>query len=222
MGKRNYSQYCPLAYAMDVVGERWTLLIIRELMFGPRRFTDLQRGLPGIGTNLLSLRLKELEQRKLLRQRVLPPPAAATVYELDQLGYELAPAIRELSIWGMRYLCLPIPKQHHIGKVQSMFALMNSFLPADSDATLTIEFFDPYDAFYATISNRELLLQHGAAPQQPDAVVKTEWRSIVSIAGHQPDVYTALEQGLLNVTEGEADAVKRFFQQFTLPVAMEP
>ena len=74
MKTRSYNQYCGLAYALDIVGERWTLLIVRELIAGPRRFTDLLEGLPGISTNLLSERLKELEQQGMLRRRILPPP----------------------------------------------------------------------------------------------------------------------------------------------------
>ena len=83
MGTRAYNQYCALAHALDIVGERWTLLIVRELLVGPRRFKDLLDGLPGISTNLLSNRLKGLEESGVLRRRItLPPPAASTVYEL--------------------------------------------------------------------------------------------------------------------------------------------
>ena len=78
MGNRSYEQVCPAAYALDIVGERWTLLIIRELAHGSRRFTDLQHSLPGIGPNLLSDRLKKLDQFDVIRQRRLPPPAAST------------------------------------------------------------------------------------------------------------------------------------------------
>ena len=104
MKSRSYNQYCGLAYALDIVGERWTLLIIRELMAGPRRFTDLLDGLPGVSTNLLSERLKELEQQGLLRQRRLPPPAASTVYELTSLGLELEQTLLELGRWGSQFM----------------------------------------------------------------------------------------------------------------------
>jgi DNA-binding HxlR family transcriptional regulator len=82
MGRRRYHQYCPVARALDVVGERWTLLIIRELLLGPRRFTDLADGLPGIGSSVLSNRLADLERSGLVAKRTLPPPAASVVYEL--------------------------------------------------------------------------------------------------------------------------------------------
>src|SRR5918996_4677686 len=104
MGKRRYDQYCALARALDVVGERWTLLLVRELLLGPRRYTDLLGGLPGIGTNLLADRLRYLEQVGLVRRRVLPPPAGSTVYELTELGRELEPTVFALGRWGAHFL----------------------------------------------------------------------------------------------------------------------
>src|SRR3712207_1800042 len=95
MSSRSYKQYCGLAYALDIVGERWTLLIIRELIAGPRRFKDLMDGLPGISTNLLSERLKSLEQQGMLRRRTLPPPAGSTVYELTETGHGLEQTLLE-------------------------------------------------------------------------------------------------------------------------------
>jgi DNA-binding HxlR family transcriptional regulator len=104
MNHRSYNQLCGLAYALDIVGERWTLLIVRELFAGPRRFTDLVEGLPGISTNLLTERLKHLEQQGLLHRRVLPPPAASMVYELTPLGLALEGALLELGKWGRQFV----------------------------------------------------------------------------------------------------------------------
>jgi DNA-binding HxlR family transcriptional regulator len=104
MTTRSYNQYCPLAYALDLVGERWTLLIVRELLAGPHRFKDLLAGLPGISTNLLTDRLKVLEQEGLLRRRVLPPPAGSTVYELTAEGRTLEGVVLELGRWGAHLL----------------------------------------------------------------------------------------------------------------------
>ena len=100
MKERSYNQFCGLACALDVVGDRWTLLIVRELLAGPHRFKDLTKGLPGISTNLLSKRLKHLEQQGLLRRRALPPPAGSTVYELTPLGQALEATLLELGKWG--------------------------------------------------------------------------------------------------------------------------
>src|SRR5262245_19187776 len=104
VGDKVYGQYCGLAKALDLVGERWTLLIIRELYFGPRRFSDLVEGLPGISTAVLTERLNRLEDARLIIHRTLPPPAASNVYALTEGGQELGRAIVPLAAWGVRIL----------------------------------------------------------------------------------------------------------------------
>jgi len=104
---KRYEQYCPMAHALDLVGDRWALLVIRELMHGPKRYTDLVDHLPGIGTNILAVRLRDLERNGVVTRRTLPPPAASKVYELSEYGRELRPAMRELAMWGARSLGPP-------------------------------------------------------------------------------------------------------------------
>ena len=106
MAKR-YEQYCPMAHALGMVGDRWALLVIRELMRGPKRYTDLVDRLPGIGTNILATRLRDLEQHGIVGRRTLPPPAASKVYELTDYGMGLRPMMRELALWGARSLGPP-------------------------------------------------------------------------------------------------------------------
>ena len=106
MSKR-YDQYCPIACSLGLVGERWTLLVVRELMGGPKRYTDLAADLPGIGTNILAARLRELEATGLVEKRRLPPPAASTVYELTPTGRELRPVLHELARFGARLMGPP-------------------------------------------------------------------------------------------------------------------
>jgi DNA-binding HxlR family transcriptional regulator len=106
MAKR-YEQYCPVAHALGLVGERWALLVVRELMHGPKRYTDLAEGLPGIGTNVLASRLRDLEAAGIVTKRKLPPPAASRVYELTEYGRGLRTVIRELALWGARSLGPP-------------------------------------------------------------------------------------------------------------------
>lgn len=102
---RSYDQYCSIARALDVAGDRWTLLIARELLLqGPCRFTDLKRGLPGIATNLLSARLKELEAAGLVTREDAPPPVATALYELSETGRALEPALKALALWGLRFM----------------------------------------------------------------------------------------------------------------------
>src|SRR5262245_1354959 len=105
---RSYGDPCGIARALDRVGERWALLIVRELLLGPKRFTDLKLGLPDASPNVLSQRLRELEQSGVVQWRKLPPPASATVYELTAWGRELEPVVRALARWGSQ--ALPVPR----------------------------------------------------------------------------------------------------------------
>ncbi|WP_427165583.1 winged helix-turn-helix transcriptional regulator [Streptomyces sp. C1-1] len=102
--RRSYDQYCSAARALDAVGDRWTLLIVRELLAGPRRYTDLHADLPGVSTDVLASRLKDMERDGLTTRRRLPPPGAAYVYELTPRGRELLPVLQALSVWGQREL----------------------------------------------------------------------------------------------------------------------
>ena len=104
---KHYDQYCPIAHALELVGDRWALLVVRELLHGPKRYTDLAEHLPGIGTNVLASRLRELEAGGIVTKRTLPPPAASRVYELTEYGRGLQPVLRELALWGARSLGPP-------------------------------------------------------------------------------------------------------------------
>src|SRR5215210_1633792 len=105
--RRAYDQYCGIAHALDLVGERWALLVIRELTRGPMRYTDLVDHLPGIGTNILAARLRDLEAGGVVAKRTLPPPAASRVYDLTEYGRGLRATLRELALWGARSLGPP-------------------------------------------------------------------------------------------------------------------
>jgi DNA-binding HxlR family transcriptional regulator len=108
---KRYDQYCPIAHALQVLGERWTLLVVRELASGPKRYTDLAAGLPGIGTNILAGRLRDLEAAGVITKHRLPPPAASQVYELTERGVALKPVLRSLAQWGARSLGPPAPDE---------------------------------------------------------------------------------------------------------------
>ena len=107
--KRCYGRYCPVSHALDLVGERWALLIVTELMHGPQRYSDLAETL-GVGTNILAARLRELEAGGVISKRRLPPPAASQVYELTEYGVQLKPVLHELAHWGARSLGPPGPE----------------------------------------------------------------------------------------------------------------
>jgi DNA-binding HxlR family transcriptional regulator len=123
MGKRSYGQFSALAIALDVVGERWTLLIVRDLFSGPKRFTDLQSGLPGISANLLSRRLKDMEKYDIVSRSWLPPPAASAVYELTRLGTALEPVLTALEQWGTGAITLK-PDARQAKHFKAIWALL--------------------------------------------------------------------------------------------------
>jgi DNA-binding HxlR family transcriptional regulator len=129
MSKRAYGQFCGLVRALEVVGERWALLIVRDLLVGPRRFTDLRRGLPRIPTNILSARLKELEQAGVVQRRVLPRPSTGVVYELTEMGRGLEEPVIALGRWGARLL--REPAEDEIVTVDSMVMALRSTFRAE-------------------------------------------------------------------------------------------
>jgi DNA-binding HxlR family transcriptional regulator len=125
---RTYNQYCGLARAAELLGERWALLIVRDLLVEPKRFTDLQRGLAGIPSNVLTTRLKELEEAGVVRRRVLPRPAGSIVYELTEYGAELETALIAIGRWGAKSLGDPRPAER-ITEDSMIVALRSTFRP---------------------------------------------------------------------------------------------
>ncbi|ASR38585.1 HxlR family transcriptional regulator [Prauserella marina] len=135
MAKRNYGQFCGLAHAADLVGERWALLIIRDLLVSAKRFTDLRRGLPRIPTNVLSARLKQLEADGVIERRVLPRPEGSVVYSLTDYGHDLEPIVHALGRWGAR--SMGEPKPDDIVTPDSLVIAMRSTFQPDVAAALT-------------------------------------------------------------------------------------
>jgi len=122
--RRGYGEACAVAHALDAIGDRWALLVVRELRLGPKRYSDLQASLPGAGPNVLSRRLRELEESGVLRRRVLPPPAGARVYELTPWGAELEPVFRALARWGIGS---PVPRRGRLSADSIMLGLRTFF-----------------------------------------------------------------------------------------------
>ncbi|WP_406064869.1 winged helix-turn-helix transcriptional regulator [Micromonospora sp. NBC_00860] len=135
---RTYGDACGIARALDVVGERWALLVVRELLLGPQRFSDLRRALPGVSSNLLTDRLRELEGHGVLRQRRLPPPAASVVYDLTEGGRELEPIVLALGGWGLR---VPLPSAPvHLSVTSVLLFLRGSLRPSPQEPPATYRF----------------------------------------------------------------------------------
>lgn len=205
---RSYSQFCPAARALDVVGERWTLLIVRDLLLGPKRYTDLQNGLAGIGPNVLTERLRTLEEAGVVRRRRLPPPAASTVYELTEAGTALSPIVEQLFHWGLRFAGAPARGD----------ALRASWwLPAVRAAAEPGSISDEWDDAYEMRVGEEVLTvrvrdgaveTHEGPAQEPDLVLRTDPRTFAQLGGGTLSPLEAIEAGRLKV-EGEEAAAER-------------
>ena len=168
MAKR-YDQYCAIAHALELVGERWSLLIVRELLTGPKRYTDLAGSLPRIGTNVLAARLKELEAGGILTKRRLPPPTPAQVYELTPYGESLRPVMRELALWGIRSLGAPEDDDEFApGWLQG--ALDTVFAPMAPDGSFEFRVGDEVASLVDGQARAD-------AAERPDVVVESDRKS---------------------------------------------
>jgi DNA-binding HxlR family transcriptional regulator len=214
MGKRQYNQYCPLAYSLDIIGERWTLLIVRDLIFGPRRYSDLLAGLPGIGTNLLANRLKALEAANIIVQQQLPPPSASTVYALTEHGRGLQKVITAIAEWGMDYVSKPPPDDDYLGVVPTMGAIKGFFNPENTgDTHVTCEFHAQGEVFHVSLDSGMLEVAPGAA-SSPDVVVAIDLKTLLNLVHGMADFASAISSGKLTVIRGDINALERFIAAY--------
>jgi DNA-binding HxlR family transcriptional regulator len=211
---KDYEQYCPLAHALGVVGERWTLLVVRELLHGPKRYTDLAEGLPGIGTNVLASRLRDLERFGIVSKRKLPPPAASTVYELTEYGAELEEVMYALARWGARSLGPPGPEDELYPEwgVNALPALFNP--EAARGLTETYVFSVGPDLFTARIEDGRLHASVGAR-EDADLRVETDMDTFFALAagGLAPD--EAVATGQVKI-DGDPEIFERCFTVLSL------
>jgi DNA-binding HxlR family transcriptional regulator len=214
--KRSYDDGCAGAHALDLIGERWALLVVRELLLGPKRFTDLRGGLPGISPNVLTQRLEELEAVAVLRRRKLPPPAGAWVYELTDWGRDLGPVIIDLGRWGARSPVLPRGNPISVDSlVLSFHAMFDAEAAAGLEARYELRFGD--DHFDAQIAQGQIRIVRGAV-KSPDAVIAADPNALASLAYDGRKLSDALRAGDLKI-EGDKAAVKRFLTLFPLPAS---
>jgi DNA-binding HxlR family transcriptional regulator len=214
MAKRRYDQYCALARALDAVGERWTLLIVRELMLGPRRYTDLLDALPGIGTNLLADRLKELEHHGVLQRSRLPRPASAAVYELTAYGRELEPAVIELTRWGSRELRRP-RRGEHFRPSWLGIAMRAAFRPgAAAGVKETYAFQIGEEMLHARVEDGTLEVRQGPS-DEPDVTFTTDARTLRGILSGQLTLTDAVAQEKAQLS-GDPSALARCDELFGL------
>lgn len=213
-GKRTYGDSCGIARALDLVGERWALLVVRELLLGPKRFTDLRTGLPSVGPDVLTQRLRELSDAGVVTRRKLDPPAGTWVYELTDRGRELEPVVIGLGRWGA--LAPFPPGEMRIGIDSTVLALKTLF---DADAAGGLE--TTYDLrldgqrFRVHIAGGTLDLARGSA-DDPDAAIDTDPRTLTALLWQGLDLAEAERSGAVAV-EGRKAAVAKFLRLFPLP-----
>jgi DNA-binding HxlR family transcriptional regulator len=207
VSRRKYQQFCPLAKALDVIGERWTLLIVRELLAGPKRYTDLRQGLPGMATDLLAARLRDIQDAGVVDRREVPPPTPATVYELTRRGQALEPVVREFARWGKPLLSEP--GDDHLPPSALLLGIQTAFRPdaaAGVDETYDIDVDGQRVAVH--VDNGTIDVTQGA-PSGPVALrIRTDARGFMDLArGNSTD--------RLQI-DGDPDALNRLQQLFSL------
>lgn len=212
--RRRYDDGCAAAHALDLIGERWALLVARELMLGPRRFTDLRAALPGISPNVLSQRLEEMEAAAILIRRRLPPPAASAVYELTDWGYELEPLLQGIGRWAARSPTLAPGKPMSVASVVLSFRTMfDGARAGDLDAVIDVVFAD--QSYVARIAGGGFSIEAGRATR-PDAVVACDQNVLAAIVYGGRPLAEAMAAGELRIT-GDVAVVERFVGLFPLP-----
>jgi DNA-binding HxlR family transcriptional regulator len=214
VASRSYGQFCGLARALELVGERWALLIVRDLLVGPRRFTDLRQGLPRIPTNVLSERLKELEQSGIVRRRILPRPAASVVYQLTAYGSQLEDAVMRLGLWGAQSLGEPRPDE--IMTADSMvMALRTTFVPAAANGLqVDFELHLGQIVIHARVDSGKVAVAEGALAD-PDLVIEAG-PGLKDLMNGDLSPREAIMAGSVRLT-GPPALLDRFVELFHIP-----
>jgi DNA-binding HxlR family transcriptional regulator len=216
MTSRTYGQFCGVAHAMELVGERWALLVIRDLIPGPKRFTDLRNGLPRIPTNILSARLKELEGSGVIQRRLLPRPQGSVVYELTDYGRELEDVVLRLGLWGARSLGRPRPDDV-VTADSLIMALRTTYVPdAAGGLHVGYELRVGDVVVHARIDDGALEVARGPLPD-PDLVIETgaELRALLA---REIGPGEAVAGGHVRLT-GDSALLERFVEVFRIPPA---
>jgi DNA-binding HxlR family transcriptional regulator len=216
---RTYEDGCAAAHALDLVGERWALLVVRELLLGPKRFTDLRAGLPHASPNVLSQRLRELEGAGVVRRRKLPPPAASRVYELTEWGEELEPVVISLGRWGARSPSRP--RDAELGVDSLILSLRTMFDPRAAEGIeASFELRLGEDVFRAEVADGRFEIDRGGA-EQPAAAIEADPATLAALVYEGRPLDEALRSGKVEI-EGDAEAVERFLTLFVLPEPASP
>jgi DNA-binding HxlR family transcriptional regulator len=206
--KRRYDDACGLAHALELIGDRWTLLVMRELMFGPRRFSELKADLPGISANVLTQRLTELEDRDLVRKTKLPPPASVQVYEATEWGLEALPVISALGKWAVRSpLHDPTLPVSHVSIMMSMLTMLDPQRAKCVTARIGFRFGEA--SYVATLEDGKIDVDRGE-PQGCDVVFTGTPPQLAGV------LYGGAPLDMIGV-EGDRDLARRYVSFFPLP-----
>ncbi len=210
---RRYDDPCGIARALDVVGDRWALLVVRELIFGPKRFVQLRSGLRGVSPNVLSQRLRDLEEAGIVRREVLDPPASVAVYELTSRGQALEPVLLELGRWGSRE---PVTAGAEMSVNALLLALKTVFDPAvAADATFALLVEGEW--FRVTVAGQSIDIVPGRTAE-PTVTLVTDIPTLRAVAFGREPVTAAELDGRLIIT-GDRYAAERFARMFAVPAA---
>ncbi|OXS35911.1 winged helix-turn-helix transcriptional regulator [Streptomyces sp. XY006] len=200
--RRSYDQYCSAARALDVVGDRWTLLIVRELLAGPRRYTDLHADLPGVSTDVLASRLRDMERDGLATRRRLPPPGAANVYELTARGRELLPVLQALGEWGQAEL----GERRPTDAVRAHWFALPLLRLLDGEGLVEVHLEE--GRFHLHVGAEEgPVYGDGPAPTEPDALLVLDTATCTALGRGELDLVRAVREGRVEVT-GEGALAK--------------
>jgi DNA-binding HxlR family transcriptional regulator len=211
---RTYEDSCGVAHALELVGERWALLVVRELMLGAKRFGDIKEGLPGISANVLSHRLDELEQAGLVTRRKLPKPAAVWVYDLTPWARDLEPIMQTLGRWAARDP--EHRKDLHFGTTSLILSLRTNFDPSLADGVHLVIALRPNDESYvARVARKKLTIEAGD-PAEADATIAGDPRAFASVTYGGRPLADAVATGDLVVT-GDPASAESFLHLYTLP-----
>jgi DNA-binding HxlR family transcriptional regulator len=208
---RTYGEHCAVARALDVVGERWALLVVRELLLGPKRFNDLRAGLPKAKPSVLSHRLRELEDAGVVRRRKLGPPASAWVYELTEDGQDLEPIVTALGHWGRR---VPTRPGAVHGSDSLVLALKSRFDPhAARDLRGSYELRLAADRYQIEVSEGRITTRRGEL-EAPDAVIETDPETLGAVLLDDRRLEGALDSGDMRI-QGDRKRAARFLALYT-------
>jgi len=212
---QTYGDACRLALALDLIGKRWALLVVRELLLGPKRFSDLRRGLPNASSNILAERLRELEEGGVIRRRTLPPPIAAKVYELTEWGLELEDVVTSLGAWGARSPVTPACQT--IGTDSIVLALRSLFDPAAAeDLETTCELQVGGEVFHVAVSQGDVDLARGGRPEAEAGIEVDSAATLAAVLTGQLGLEDAEASGALRI-ERSRRAARRFLRLFPMP-----